>query len=101
MESIDLTKRETELHGSWVEMDGKVISDGTCRRIEWLIANRLEKIGSDPSGWDILFRDPRDGRLWERIFPESHLHGGGPPTLKVVSLAEAQAKYGVWSSPTG
>jgi len=95
MESIDLTKRESELRGDWIPMDGKLWPNGTCKRIEWLVEDRLEKICTDPSGWDLLLRDPRDGRLWERTYPQSELHGGGPPMLKVVTLAVAKSKYGV------
>lgn len=95
MESLDLLKEETELRGSWITRDGGIVADEICRRIDLLLANRLEKIRTDSSGWNLLLRDPLDGRYWERTYPQSEMHGGGPPMLKVVSLEQAQSKYGV------
>ena len=92
---MDLCKDETELRGTWLAKDGKVIADAACVRIEWLTRNRLEKVGSDPTGWELLYRDPRDGRFWELTYPRSGWHGGGPPMLAVISEATAQSKYGV------
>lgn len=100
MESLDLRENERELRGSWVVVNGEVSADDVCSRIEWLLSHRLERIATDPSGWDLLFRDPRDGRLWERTYPQSHLHGGGPPMLKVLPHGIAQSKYG-YSRPAG
>ena len=53
------------------------------------------KLGGDASGWDVLFRDPTDGRLWELIYPQSEPHGGGPPQLRCLTADEARQKYGV------
>jgi hypothetical protein len=95
MKSLDLCKNETELRGTWLARDGRVVADAACKRIEWLTKNRLEKIGADSSGWDVLYRDPRDGRWWELTYPQSHRHGGGPPMLVAIPGATAQSKYGV------
>jgi len=84
---------ETQLIGKWLDENGRVLKDEVSFRIEQLIANYLEKIGSDDSGWDTLFRDPGDGRLWELTYPSSGLHGGGPPRLTVLTKEEARAKY--------
>jgi hypothetical protein len=43
-----------------------------------LALSKLEKLGHDPSGWDTLYRDPATGALWEVIYPQSYMHGGGP-----------------------
>jgi hypothetical protein len=93
MEYLDLCEEETELLGAWIVRDGEAVADNICRRINWLLANRLEKICTDSSGWELLLRDPNDGRYWERTYPQSEMHGGGPPLLKVLSLAQAQLKY--------
>ena len=45
--------------------------------------------------WETLFRDPDDGRYWERVYPQGDLHGGGPPQLQVIDEAEAKRKYGI------
>jgi hypothetical protein len=44
--------------------------------------------------WETLFQDHDDGRYWERTYPNSEMHEGGPPALVCVSEEEAKAKYG-------
>lgn len=92
MESLDLGRDETAIRGAWLAKDGKVVVDVACERIEWLTGKRLEKVGADSSGWETLYRDPRDGRLWEKTYPHSGWHGGGPPMLVAISEATAQSK---------
>jgi hypothetical protein len=70
-----------------------VTADAVAKRIEWLTGEVLEPLASDSSGWETLFRDPGDGRLWEQTFPHSEMHGGGPPRLQVISENGAAAKY--------
>jgi hypothetical protein len=41
----------------------------------------------------VLYVDASDGRYWELIYPDSQLHGGGPPTLRNLSEASARKKY--------
>jgi hypothetical protein len=94
VESLDLGQGETELRGAWLAKDGKVVPDEACERIEWLTGKRLERVGTDSSGWEVLYRDPRDGRLWEKTYPHSGCHGGGPPMLVAISEETAEAKYG-------
>jgi hypothetical protein len=90
----DLRSSEAELVGNWVrEPDGSIRSDHVEERIQWLIARRLIKIASDQSGWDTLYDDPTDGRLWELAFPSGELHGGGPRRLRVIDRSTAKAKY--------
>jgi hypothetical protein len=89
--TMKLTPTETELIGGWEMVVGRVRADGTCERIEWLVRSYLEKIAS--SNWETLFRDPVDGRYWERTYPMSEMHGGGPPSLFALSAEKAQAKY--------
>lgn len=71
-----------------------IVSDATARRIERLIDQQLVELGKDASGWDVLYRDPGDGRLWELTRPQSEMHGGGPPRLTVLSVDAARRKYG-------
>ncbi len=91
---MKLTASETELIGQWHMRASRIIADDTCRRIEELVNKHLVLLGSDPSGWDDLFRDPDDGRLWERTWPQSEMHGGGPPRLSCLTVDEARRKYG-------
>ena len=89
----ELATEEVDLRGNWiVQKDRSVVGDTTEQRIEWL-TQKLERIASDSSGWETLYRDPRDGRLWELTYPQSEMHGGGPRRLHVVSRDEAAGKY--------
>ena len=89
-----ITATETELTGTWLSQGGRLVADETCQRISELITSHLEERGRDSSGWDVLYRDPDDGRLWELTYPQSQLHGGGPPQLRCLTLREAKGKYG-------
>jgi Immunity protein 27 len=53
----------------------------------------LIKIGTDQSGWDALYHDPRTGLYWEVIYPESYMHGGGPRVLQRISAKAARKCY--------
>ena len=90
-----LGSEETELIGRWNTERGEIIADPVCDRISALISDHLIEIGKCQSGWNTLFRDPVDGRLWERVYPQAELHGGGPPTLRVVDASKAQLDYGL------
>jgi hypothetical protein len=67
--------------------------DGDTQRARRL-SHAFPRLGITDSGWSALHLDPGDGRFWELTFPEGHLHGGGPPLLRVVSEEEARQKYG-------
>lgn len=85
---------ETNLIGEWKVVDGKMIGNETCKRIEHLVSSVLKEVGRDATGWDVLYCDPQDHRYWELIYPQSHMHGGGPPQLRCLTLDEATSKYG-------
>jgi hypothetical protein len=92
----ELQPHETELVGEWVPGEaGGLVADETSKRIDWLIRTVLEKVADSPQwgAWETLFRDPRDGRLWERTYPRGEMHGGGPPRLALISADDAGAKY--------
>jgi hypothetical protein len=76
-------------------VDGQVCGDVTQRRIAELISNRLQKLAISPEygAWEILYRDPFDGRYWELTYPQGEMHGGGPKQLRNLARATALAKY--------
>jgi len=84
---------EVKLIGKWKSIGDKIVGNDVCDRIEQLTENYLNKVSTDSSGWDILYQDPEDGRYWELTYPESHLHGGGPPILECISGNIARDKY--------
>jgi hypothetical protein len=74
----ELAPEEVDLRGDWiVQKDRSVVGDANQQRIKWLTSQKLERIANDSSGWDTLYRDPRDGRLWELTYTRSEMHGGG------------------------
>ena len=91
---VELAPEEVDLRGDWVvQKDCSVVADPAEQRIEWLTTQQLERIANDSSGWETLYRDPRDGRLWELTYPRGEMHGGGPRRLHLLSRDEAAAKY--------
>jgi hypothetical protein len=87
---------ETELTGNWIVEDGRARGDAVCQRVEWLTQSFLVKIADSrqSGGWETLYHDPIDGRLWERTYPNGEMHGGGPPRLAFLTPEEAAKKYG-------
>lgn len=92
---MNLRPEELELIGKWVQEGSGLRNDSVASRIEFLLLHILQKVATSPKwgDWEVLYRDPADGRLWERTFPEGHLQGGGPPRLKVLTEEEALLKY--------
>jgi hypothetical protein len=90
---------EAELTGVWRFQAGRITADATCERIHWLIEHVLRKVADSPGpgAWETLFQDPNDGRYWERVYPQSEMHGGGPPRVKALAVDEAQRRYGIAS----
>jgi len=90
----ELTSKEVDLRGDWiVQKDRSVVADAIEKRIESLTTQKLERIANDSSGRETLYRDPRDGRLWELTYPQGEMQGGGPRRLHLLSHDEAAAKY--------
>ena len=84
---------EEEIVGKIVIREGSAVLDDTGKRVESLTSSCLQRIGVDASGWDCLYRDPADGCYWERTYPKSDMHGGGPPKLQHISIDVAELKY--------
>jgi hypothetical protein len=92
-----LGQAETILTGSWIYEDKTMRGDAICERIKWLIEKHFQKNRDSPTSgcWEILYRDPDDGRYWERTYPQGEMHGGGPPQLRFLTDHEAKDKYGL------
>lgn len=90
-----LDEHERDLLGSWILRDEAVEGDEVCKRIRWLTNEVLTKItfSREYGSWETLYLDPNDGRYWELTYPQSEMHGGGPPRLTSISLEEAKKKY--------
>ena len=94
---MKLQPNEQFLIGKWLTDDRQAREDATCGRIRWLTSCHLRKITISKKwgAWETLFQDPDDGRYWEQTYPQSGMHGGGPPALYCLSREEAKAKYGM------
>jgi hypothetical protein len=90
---MKLSNIQDKLIGKWIYDNGVMHKDKVTEQIEWLINNHLTKIATDKTGWDVLYVDPDDKRLWELIYPQSEMQGGGPPSLIHISNEEAKTKY--------
>ncbi len=86
-------KDEKQLVGGYAIINGRVESDQITERINYLTENVLVRLGFSEDGWDILYQDKNDGRYWELTFPQSALHGGGPPTLTLLNEETLKSKY--------
>ncbi len=91
---MEIAPIETLITGKWISQGGRVIADEGCSRIDKLVRSHLIKLADAMEGWDVLYRDPVDGRLWEHTYPQSHLQGGGPPQIRCLTPGEARTKYG-------
>ena len=89
-----LQSHESELRGTWAMIDGVLRADDVAERIDWLLQNVLSHVASDESGWVHLYVDPTSGRYWELSYPHGEMHGGGPPSLRLVGRSEARETYG-------
>ncbi|MBT1073519.1 Imm27 family immunity protein [Pelotalea chapellei] len=87
----DLKPEETELVGMWLDLGIKVTGDAVADRVEWLTSTRLKKLAENPEELAELYLDSRDNRLWEKVL----LFAGGPPTLRCISQADAETRFGV------
>ena len=90
---MQIRPEETELVGRWEKIDGSVRTDAVANRIDELTQTHLTRVSVSENGWEKLPRDPVDLRLWELTYPQSEMHGAGPPMLRLLSLEDAQKKY--------
>lgn len=87
----ELKPQESELIGMVLDLGSKIVTDAVWDRINWLTETQLTRLAEHESGLEWLYRDEKDGRLWER----TDLWQGGQPRLRVISAEEARQKYEV------
>ena len=90
---LTIRSDESEIRGDWITVGGQVVGDANTERIEALLKEHLQEVGRDRSGWETLYVDPNGGRFWEHTYPQSEMHGGGPPLLRHVTAEDARQKY--------
>jgi len=95
MTSSKIGPLERDIVGTWILERGTVRADEVCVRIEKLVNEYLVKVATSAvwGDWQVLYRDPGDGRYWEKTFPQSEMAGGGPPSLTLIDIAKAQERY--------
>ena len=86
-----LLPHEECLVGSWIETATGVKGDDACKRIHWLAESQLDFIQN--GSWESLYLDPIDGRHWLLFYPQSEMHGGGPPSMRVISKDEIIKRF--------
>ena len=57
--------------------------------------SNLVQVVVDDVNWIVLYRDPKTGDYWKEYFPQSELHGGGPPIFVRISLDDAERDFKV------
>jgi hypothetical protein len=92
---MGITPNETEIIGSWMMVNGRMIEDDASRRINSLIETELQYVATTKDGWEKLYRDKQDGRHWELTYPNSEMQGGGPQALLLIGPDKAKEKYNV------
>jgi hypothetical protein len=84
---------ETELRGFWIDLGSGMAKDAHWQRIEWLTSEHFKELARADDGLDILYRDPADGRLWEKGHDHPDLRDGGPPRLSLIGKEAAAQRY--------
>jgi len=88
-----LKKGEILIVGKWIKKGNSLIQDSECIRIQRIIDNCFKQIDVNGNSWSALYENPDDSSYWELTYPQSHMHGGGPPRLEHISKLEASDRY--------
>ncbi|PLX95754.1 MAG: hypothetical protein C0621_03205 [Desulfuromonas sp.] len=90
-DDIRLRTDEKELHGFWIDLGSGMVKDAIWSRIDVLCQRELEEVATSQEGK--LYRDPTDGRYWERCPRRPELGESSPPFLAVLDADEARRRY--------
>ena len=76
-------------------MNGKQISKDRLEGNEGqkFARENLVQVVVDQVGWKILHRNPATGEYWKEFFPQSEMHGGGPPVFVKIPRDEASREF--------
>jgi hypothetical protein len=88
-----ISESETLIECKWVIADDQISSNDACKRIEWLTSEILKLVRIDKSRWEKLYQDPQDKRFWLLYYPQSEMHGGGPPALMEITYKDAELRF--------
>ncbi|MBI1190245.1 MAG: hypothetical protein GC200_06130 [Tepidisphaera sp.] len=80
--------------GTIVLPDGTVVPDASSYRIDDLCEHYLQRLGALLGGASVLYRDPADNRLWERVVRTSRIDGAKSAFMQALTESEAIRKYG-------
>lgn len=61
--------------------------------IEFL--KKLQKVSVSETGWEVLYKCPDCNEYWELSYPQSELHGGGPPLVKKLKSDALKRDWGL------
>jgi immunity protein 27 of polymorphic toxin system len=53
----------------------------------------LVQVVVDDVNWKVSHRNPVTGEYWKEFFPQSKMHGGGPPVFVKISEEEATREF--------
>jgi hypothetical protein len=81
----------TTIQGYWLDLGSRMVPDSTWERINRLTTDYLELLATSLDG-TTLYRDPGDGRYWEKTPVAADLPQG-PPVLTALSSDQARARY--------
>jgi hypothetical protein len=56
----------------------------------------LVQLKVDDVSWKVLWENPQTGEFWKEYFPQSEVHGGGPPEFLKISEQQARQEFGSW-----
>ena len=59
------------------------------------IDSNCTKIANDDSGWETLYKANSTNEYWILSYPNSGEHGGGEPSMILVTPEEANEKFAV------
>ncbi len=70
----------TELNDEWVLIDGRIAAEGDAKTIDTLLQTELFELKK--GNWAILYRHKDTEELWDLVYPQGELQGGGPRRLR-------------------
>jgi hypothetical protein len=82
----------TIIQGYWLDLGSRMVPDSAWERINRLTTDHLELLASSQDGTATLYRDPVDGRYWEKTPVAADLPQG-PPVLTVLNSDQARSRY--------